>query len=183
MRKLRIFFLLTAMTSLLACAPTLPKEKAAHIVRQYMGYPKPVMGIVTAGPAGGPAIEQFREGIHKLEAEGYVSGLPSKSPSDKTYVPTEKSKSYMTGIYIKDSYPLYEGAVCREVLKSVDDVEFADGHDTAVVTFTAGVEPIEPVYTLLCINKFCDCFGKDFRKTRTLKLRFHRSDSDWRIGG
>ncbi|MEJ2696471.1 MAG: hypothetical protein P8013_07460 [Candidatus Sulfobium sp.] len=183
MRKIQVFFLLIVIGSLLSCAPALSKKEAATIVRQYMGYPKPLMGIVTAGPAGGPAIKQFMKGIHKLEAEGYVSGQPSKSPSGKSYHPTEKSRDYMVGIYIKESYPLYEGAVCREVLKSIEDIEYTRGHDAATVTFTSGLEPIEPVYSLLCINKYCDCFGKDFKETQTVKLKLHRYEKGWLIGG
>jgi hypothetical protein len=182
-RKLTLFFLLAAMASLLSCAPTLPKQRAAHIVSQYMGYPKPLMGIVTAGPAKGAAIKTFIRGINKLESEGYVTALSSKGGEDRSYLPTEKSKAYMTGIYIKESYPLYEGAVCREVLKSVDGIEFTHGHDAATVSFTTAIEPIEPVYSLLCINRFCDCFGRDFKKTKTLKLKLHRDERGWRIGG
>lgn len=183
MRKLRVLFLLVIIGSLLSCAPKLSREKAATIVSQYMGYPRILMGIVTAGPAGGPAVKQFMEGINKLEEEGYISGQPSKNKTEKSYLPTEKSKTYMTGIYIKDSYPLYEGAVCREVLKSVDAVKFSQGGDVATVIFTKGLQPIEPVYSLLCINRSCDCFGKDFRKTQTLKLKLHRFEKGWRIGG
>jgi hypothetical protein len=182
MRKLKVFLLLTLMAALLSCAPTLSKEEAATIVKQYLGYPKPLMGIVTAGPEGNRAIEQFMKGIDKLEAEGYASARPSKSQAEKSYLPTEKSRDYMTGIYIKDSYPLYEGAVCREVLKSIDDIEFTGGHDAATVAFTTGLEPIEPVYSLLCINKYCDCFGKDFKETQSLKLKLHRYEKGWRIG-
>jgi hypothetical protein len=182
MRKLRVFLLFTVMAALLSCAPTLSKEEARTIIKQYLGYPKPLMGIVTAGPEGNPAIEQFIKGIHKLEAEGYASAQPSKSQTDKSYLPTEKSRDYMVGIYIKDSYPLYEGAVCREVIKSIDGIEFTGGHDAATVAFTTGLEPIEPVYSLLCINKYCDCFGKDFKETQPLKLKLHRYEKGWRIG-
>lgn len=183
MRKFRFFLFAIFLAALLSCSPSLSRKEAVDIVKQYMGYPKPLMGIVTAGPEGGAAIEEFMKGIHKLEAEGYVTGQPSKDPMDKSYLPTEKSKAYMVGIYIKHSYPLYEGAVCREVLKSVDHIEFSQSHDTATVTFTSGLEPIEPVYSLLCINRFCDCFGKDFKETQTLKLNLHRYDKGWRIGG
>ncbi len=182
-RKLKVFLFLCVTGALLSCAPKLSKEQAATIVSRYFGYPKPLTGIVTAGPAGSPAIKQFMKGIRKLEADGFATVQPSKSPKDKAYTPTDKSRAYMVGIYIKDSYPLYEGAVCREVLKSIEGIQFSGGHDAATVTFTAGLEPIEPVYSLLCINKFCDCFGKDFKKTDTLKLRLHRYEKGWRIGG
>ncbi len=183
MRKFKVFLLLAVVGALLSCAPALSKEEARTIVKQYLGYPKPLMGIVTAGPEGDPAIEQFTKGIHKLEAEGYASAQPSKNPAEKSYLPTEKSRGYMVGIYVKESYPFYEGAVCREVLKSIDGIEFTQGRDAATVTFTTGLEPIEPVYSLLCINKFCDCFGKDFKETQTLKLNLHRYEKGWRLMG
>lgn len=183
MGKLRILLLLCLTGALLSCTAGLSREDAAKIVSRYFGYPKPLMGIVTPGPAGGTGVAQFMKGVNKLEAEGYASGRESKASSGKSYLPTEKSKAYMVGIYINDSYPLYEGAVCREVLKSIDSIDFTEGNDIATVTFTAGLEPIEPVYSLLCINRFCDCFGKDFRKTRTLKLKLHKYEKGWRVGG
>lgn len=182
MKKLQVFLLLCLMGMLLSCAPKLSQDQAVAIVKQYMGYPKPLMGIVTAGPAGGPAIKQFMKGIDRLEAEGYASGRPSKNPAEKSYLPTEKSKAFMTGIYVKDSYPLYEGAVCRQVLKSIDSIEYTGGGDAATITFSARLEPIEPVYSLLCVNRFCDCFGKDFSKTETLRLKLHRSEKGWSAG-
>jgi hypothetical protein len=159
------------------------KEDARKIISQYFGYPKPLMGIVHAGPAGSPDLQKFMKGINRLLNDGYIKNAPGAGATGKYYAPTSKSGNYVTAIYIKDSFPVYEGAVCSEVIKKIEDIRYDGQKNTAVITFTAGMEPVEPFYSLFCINKYCDYFGEKLKKTERQKLRLRKSGNSWRIGG
>lgn len=159
------------------------KEDARKIISHYFGYPKPLMNIVHAGPAGGPDLQKFVKAIDRLLKEGYIKNAPHAGGGEKYYAPTSKSNNYVTGIYIKDSFPIYEGAVCSEVVKTIDDIRYDRQKNTATVTFTAGLEPVEPFYSLFCINKYCDYFGDKIKKTEKQKLQLRKSGNGWSTGG
>ena len=129
------------------------QEEAGKIIAQYFGYPKPLDVFIHAGPAGNPDIQKFNNGITTLVKDGYVKKVPGSGP-DESYAPTSRSSRYVKGVYIKDSFPMYEGAVCREVVKKIDDIRYDRKKNTAVITFTSGLEPIEPFYSLFCINEY-----------------------------
>ena len=158
------------------------QEEARKIISQYFGYPKLLDGIIHAGPAGGPGLKKFKKGIDRLVKEGYLKKAPGAGP-DEYYVPTSRSSRYVKGVYIKDSFPMYEGAVCREVVKKIDDIRYDRKKNTAVITFTSGLEPIEPFYSLFCINNFCEYFGEKIKETETQKLRLMKYGEGWRLGG
>jgi hypothetical protein len=160
----------------------LSREEARKIISQYFGYPKLLVDIIHAGPAGGPGLQKFKAGIKRLVNDGYLKKVPGAGP-DEYYAPTSRSSEYIRGVYIKESFPLYEGAVCREVVRKIDDIRYEKQKNIAVITFTTGLEPIEPYYSLFCINKFCDYFGERIKKTEKQKMRLIKYGEGWRLGG
>jgi hypothetical protein len=157
------------------------QEEARKIISQYFGYPKLLVDIIHAGPAGGQGLRKFEKAIKRLVKDGYLKKVPGAGP-DEYYVPTSRSSQYIRGVYIKESFPLYEGAVCKEVVKKIDEILYDRQKNTAVITFTSGLEPIEPFYSLFCINKYCEYFGKRIKKTEKQKLRLVKYGEGWRLG-
>lgn len=161
----------------------LTDNDARKIITQYLGYPKPLMTVIHPGPAGSPDVDKFKKGISELLKEGYLKSAPQNSGKDKIYEPSSKGGDYITGISIKDSFPVYEGAVCKEVVKKIDAIRVDKKGDTAVITFTLGLEPVEPFYNLFCINKYCDYFGNRLGKTEKQKLKIKKAGKGWRLSG
>jgi hypothetical protein len=158
-------------------------DEAKRIIRQYLKYPQPVFNITHAGPAGSEDIPRFIKGIEKLAAEGYIREGTDKSVTkgaDKTYMPTDRSKDFMSGIYIRDAFALYDGAVCSEVIKKIDSIDIQK-NESANVRFTTGFAPIEPFYSLLCINNYCECFGEKLKKVETRTIRLKKYEKGWRL--
>lgn len=176
-----LFLFLISSSFLLFFGGELADNDARRIITQYLGYPKLLMTIIHPGPAGSPDVNKFKGGINKLINEGYIKSAPQNSAKDKLYEPTSKGAGYITEISVKDSFPLYEGAVCREVVRKIDSIEMDKKGDTAVITFTLGLEPVEPFYGLFCINRYCDYFGPRLAKTEKQKLRLKKAGKGWRI--
>lgn len=185
MRKLSagLLILLTGFFLLAFGGGGLSEDDARKIISQYFGYPKPLVNIIHAGPAGSPDLQKFVKGIDRLIKDGYIKNAPHTGGAEKYYAPTSKSNNYVKGVYIKDSYPFYEGAVCSEVIKKIDDIRYDRQKDTATITFTTGLAPIEPFYSLFCINRYCDYFGEKIKKTEKQKLQLRKYGSSWRMGG
>ncbi len=171
--------LLLSFTLVLFLGMELTENDARKIITHYLGYPKPLMTVIHPGPAGSSDTKRFRDGINKLLKDGFLKSPPGSS-KEKLYEPTSKSAGYVTRISVQDSFPLYEGAVCNEVVRKIDSIRLDKKGDTAVVTFTLGIEPIEPFYGLFCINKFCDYYGK-LDKTEKQKLKLRKTARGWAL--
>ena len=178
-----VFILSSAMALLLlSCGQKMSDDEAKRIIGQYLKYPQPLFNGSHAGPAGGKDIAVFMKGIEKLKADGYIMEGPAKSGggNNKDYLPTEKSRDYINGIYIRDAFAYYDGAVCSEVIKKIEGVEI-DKSGVATIRFKTGYEPIEPFYSLLCINNYCECFGEKLKKTETSAIRVKKYEKGWRL--
>jgi hypothetical protein len=168
---------------LLSCGQKMSDEEAKRIIGQYLKYPQPLFNGSQAGPAGSKDIARFIKGIEKLEADGYIREGYARSGgggNNKDYLPTEKGRDYVAGIYIRDAFAYYDGAVCSEVIKKIEGVDI-DKNDRATIRFSTGYEPIEPFYSLLCINNYCECFGQKLKKTETRTIRLKKYEKGWRL--
>ena len=158
-------------------------EEAKRIINQYLKYPQPLFNGCSSGPAGSADVDRFLKGIQKLKADGYIKEAavnPRSSSTNRDYLPTDKGRDYMTGIYVRDVFVLYNGAVCSEVIKKIEGVDMGkDG--VATVRFTTGYEPIQPFYSLLCINDFCQCFGEKLKKVQKRAMRVRKYERGWRL--
>ncbi len=161
---------------LLSCSQQISDDEAKKMVLQCVKYPQPVFNMTHAGHAGSPDIPKFIQGVEKLAAEGYIreeSGVEGKGEKNRTYMPTDKGRGLVNGVYIRDSFAMFDGALCNEVLKKIERVDFDKDNATVTVRYVTGYEPIEPFYSLLCINAYCEYFGEKLKKdeARTVKLR------------
>jgi hypothetical protein len=178
-----ISILSAASLLLLSCGQKMSDDEAKRIIGQYLKYPQPLFNGSHAGPAGGKDVAVFIKGIEKLEADGYIregSAGSGGRGTNKDYLPTEKSGNYMNGIYIRDSFAYYDGAVCTEVIKKIEGVDI-DKRGVATIRFKTGYEPIQPFYSLLCINNYCECFGERLKKTETRAIRVKKYEKGWRL--
>ena len=108
---------------LMSCGQKITDDEAKKIISQYLKYPEPVFNVTHAGPVAGPDIPKFMKAAEKLVSEGYLreeTEQKEASLKNKTYRPTERSKNYVTGVFIRDSFALYDGALCNEVLKKIE---------------------------------------------------------------
>ncbi len=181
----KVVFVLSSTMALLllSCAQQkMSDDEAKRIIGQYLKYPQPLFNGSHAGPAGGKDTATFIKGIEKLKADGYIMEGPAKSGggNNKDFLPTEKSKDYVYGIYIRDAFAYYDGAVCTEVIKKIEGVEI-DKSGVATIKFKTGYEPIEPYYSLLCINNYCECFGEKLKKTETRAIKVKKYEWGWRL--
>jgi hypothetical protein len=172
-----------ALILLLSCSQKISDDEAKKMVLRAVPYPQPVFNMTHAGHAGGADIPRFIGGVNKLAAEGYIREDAAGSGHDetnRTYVPTEKSRGVFTGIYMRGSFVMYDGAVCNEVLKKIEEVDFDKDTGTATIRYVTGYQPIEPFYSLLCLNEHCEYFGEKLKReeTRTVKLR--KEGSGWK---
>ncbi len=180
-----VSFLFAVMSLFLfSCGQKISDEEARKIIGQYMKYPQPLFnGGSQAGPAGSKDTAAFIKGIEKLEADGYITRGPARSGGDgnnRDYLPTEKGKDYIRGVYIRDAFAYYDGAVCSEVIRKIKGVEMDKG-GVATIRYKIGYEPIEPFYSLLCINNYCHCFGEKLKKTEERALKVKKYERGWRI--
>ncbi len=160
----------------------LSEKDALKLISQYFGYPKPLVEVVHAGPSGSRDLQKFVKGIDALIRDGYLKSAPHSGGADKYYMPTSKGSKYVRQVYIKDSFPIYEGAVCTEVLRKIDEIRYDSRENTATISFTTALEPVEPFYSLFCINKYCDYFGEKIKRTEKQKLRLKKAGNIWTIG-
>ena len=168
---------------LLSCVQQIPDDEAKKMVLQCVAYPQPVFNMTHAGYAGSSDILRFTEGVKKLAAEGYVREDPAGSGNDetnRTYVPTERSQGVFTGIYIRGSFVMYDGAVCNEVIKKIEKVDFDKNARMATIRYLTGYEPIEPFYSLLCLNEYCEYFGEKLKREQTRTARLRKTGSGWK---
>ncbi len=186
MRRASVSFPLASFLSLIlliSCSQGISDDEAKKMVLRVVAYPQPVFNMTHAGHPGDPDIPRFIEGVKKLAAEGYIKEDASGSGSyenNKTYVPTEKSRGTMTGIYLRGSFVMFDGAVCNEVLKKIDGVDFNKGSGVATVRYVTRYEPIEPFYSLLCLNEHCEYFGEKLKREETRTVKLKRTGNDWK---
>ncbi len=158
-------------------------DEAKRIISQYLKYPQPLFHGIHTGPVGSGDIPKFIQGIEKLQADGYIREVSNKAGlrgNNKNYLATDKGKDYVSGIYIRDAFVYYNGAVCSEVLKKIDGVDI-EKNDGVAIRFSVGYEPIEPFYSHLCINDYCECFGEKLKKAESRMIRVKRYEKGWRL--
>jgi hypothetical protein len=164
---------LWTLVFLFSCSQKISDDEAKRMILKAVPYPQPVFNMTHAGRAGTQDIPRFVQGVERLAAEGYIREDGSGTPNNRTYLPTEKSKGVLVGVYLRGSFVMYDGAVCNEVVKKVSDVEFDEGTATATIRYVTGYEPIEPFYSHLCLNEHCEYFGEKLKREemKTVKLR------------
>jgi hypothetical protein len=167
---------------LLSCSQQISDDEAKKMVLQCVEYPQPVFNMTHAGHAGSPDVPRFVQGIEKLAAEGYIreEGMGGKGEKNRTFIPTERGKGLINGVYIRDSFAMFDGAVCTDVLRKIEGVELDKDTGTVTVRYVTGYEPIEPFYSLLCINDYCEYFGEKLKKEETRSVKLRKSGNGWR---
>ena len=86
----------------------------------------------------------------------------------------------MTGIYVRDAFVLYNGAVCNEVIRKIEGVDM-EKDSVATIRFATGYEPVQPFYSLLCLNDYCECFGERLKKVQMRTVRVRKYEGGWRL--
>jgi hypothetical protein len=133
-----------------------------------------------AGHAGsGTDTPRFVQGIERLAAEGYIAEESGGGVKNRTYLPTEKGRGLVNGVYIRDSFAMYDGALCNEVIRKIEGVDFDKDASTVTIRYLTGYEPIEPFYSLLCINAYCEYFGERLKKEEVRSVKLRKSGSRW----
>lgn len=167
---------------LLSCSQQISDDEAKKLVLRATTYPQPVFAMVHAGNAGNPDISRFVQGVEKLAAEGYIKedAAAGGDAGNRTYVATEKSEGLLTGAYIRDSFAMYDGAVCNEVFRKIEEVDFDKATFVATIRYVTGYQPIEPFYSLLCLNEYCECFGDKLRRKEARTLKVRKVGNDWK---
>lgn len=160
----------------------LTESDARRLITDYLGFPKPLISVVHPGPAGSPDVQKFKKGIDKMIKSGYVKEVPPGAGKDRDYQPTSKAAGYVNGVHVKKSLPFFEGAVSRQIVTRIDEIRYDNRHKTAVISFTLGLEPVQPFYSYFCINGYCDYFGEKIKKTERQKLRVKKTDRGWGLG-
>jgi hypothetical protein len=180
-RVLETVFYAGIVLSLFSCGQRISDEEAKKIIRQCLKYPRPVFNLTHAGAAGSEDVPRFIDGIEKLAADGYIREdfAKSSNKADRTFLPTDKGRDFVTGVYIRDSFVVYDGAVCKEFIKKIDSID-KEKDQGMTVKFTTGYEPLEPYYSLLCINYSCECFGEKLKKEESRTVRLKRYEKGWR---
>jgi hypothetical protein len=168
---------------LLSCSQKISDDEAKRLVLTAVPYPQPVFNMTHAGQAGSPDIPRFIQGVERLAAEGYIKGEGNGSPDDRknsTYLPTEKSRGVVTGVYLRGSFVMYDGAVCNEVLRKIEGVDFDENTATVTIRYVTGYEPIEPFYSLLCLNAYCEYFGEKLKREEAKTVKLRKVGSGWK---
>ncbi|MDA8434196.1 MAG: hypothetical protein M0Z60_14725 [Nitrospiraceae bacterium] len=167
---------------LLSCSQKISDDEAKKMVLRAVPYPQPVFNMTHAGNAGNPDIPRFIQGVEKLAAEGYIKedAAAGGDAKNRTYVPTEKSEGLLTGVYVRDSFVMYDGAVCNEVFRKIEEVDFDKDTSVATIRYVTGYERIEPFYSLLCLNEYCECFGEKLKRKEARTLKVRKVGNDWK---
>ena len=186
MKKIGIIFVSVGIVFLLsACGVNLQENEASKIINEHFGFPKPVMSYLS-----GNANTDIGQGIIKIiQTTGYVVHNPEASGGSVSaalatdFLPTEKGKGIIDGIDhngFYDSYT-YRGSVVSESLDSIKEILIDKETKTAIVKFTTKYEPIEPLYSSVCINERCQFFGDQISKNPERKIELKKYDKGWRF--
>ncbi|HSB31796.1 MAG TPA: hypothetical protein VLD55_09355 [Candidatus Sulfobium mesophilum] len=174
---------IAASLFIFSCGQKMSDDEAKKIINQYLKYPHPLFNGCSSGPAGSADFPRFIKGIEKLKADGYLKEAPDNPRSgtnNRDYLPADKGRDYMTGIYVRDAFVLYNGAVCNEVIRKIEGVDMEKDR-VATIRFATGYEPVQPFYSLLCLNDYCECFGERLKKVQMRTIRVRKYERGWRL--
>jgi len=172
---------------LTACNSTsLEDSEATKIINDHFGFPKPVMMILDGhedNDIWGQAIINF------IRTSGYVYNNPAHGMGSvqaalaPTYLPTEKGKGIIKRIDYNGFYKsyTYDGAVVKESLDSIQEILIDKETKIATVKYATKFEPIEPLYSSLCIDRRCKFFGEGLKQKRKNLIKLKKYDKGWRI--
>jgi len=156
---------------------SLSNEEAHKIISDHFP-PKPLNVMFFANADNNPNIIK---GIQKLIADGFVRRNPNTQYTEGPdyYVPTDKGRQHIVRIGRSGNLYAFNGSVCSEVVKKIDEVLLDKKTNSAIVAYTLGIEPIQPIYYSVCIDNSCPYYG--LKESRITKVKLHRYDKGWRV--
>ena len=187
MHKFRsVFGVLGLSYLLISCGVSLQENEATKIINEHFGFPKPVITMID-GDAMSHTGQGIRQGIIRIiRTSGYVYNNPAASGAATLvpdYLPTEKGKGFIEGIYhnrFSDRYT-FRGALVKESLDAIQEILIDKESKMVTVKYTTKFEPIEPLYSSICINSGCPFFGDQLKRRPTHKINLKKYDKGWRI--
>jgi hypothetical protein len=118
---------------------------------------------------------------YTLPVQSYVRG------GSQNLTLTEKGKQYFESIsWNCYSSSLSDGTynaapyLVEKFVKQIDEIVTDSRMGTAVVTFSTGIKPVEPTYSIFC-PKTCEYNRVDLNKTETTKIHLKHYDQGWRV--
>jgi hypothetical protein len=192
MPKLLVIFLsLTIGSLILSCGPRLSEEEAKTIISQHYGG-KLVSDtiLVFENNKNSPEDKKTIMALQKLISDGYVEIDETHQTYNHTqYKPTSKCRSYIKLSFdyrfSEDNLWTFDGTVARKVLKEINEILIDKQNNIATVTFTLKLEPVEPIYSLVCVSSNCRYFGLSSTSINdeTMKVILKKWDKGWRMLG
>jgi len=64
--------------------------------------------------------------------------------------------------------------------KSLSEILIDKESKVATITFSTILEPIEPFYSLVCVDKKCRYYNMTLNETKTNKMKLKKYDKGWR---
>ena len=174
---MRFFYLFLIITigSFFSCAPNLSEDEAKKVISQHFK-PEPIScDFNSKNPF-------YETAIRKLMTDGYITYGFSNEYKQR-YEPTQKGAPYLDTITYdktdKDWY--FWGKVVNKVVKDIKEVLIDKNNNSAVVTVTFGFVPVEPFYSLLCIEEKCWYFAEKINQIEEKKIKLKKYDKGWRV--
>ncbi|MDA3880265.1 MAG: hypothetical protein PF436_07760 [Prolixibacteraceae bacterium] len=156
---------------LISCGEQLNNERAKEIISEYKEYPEPYIFYDTYDYGTTEA-----KGINKIVSGEYVY-LDNQNSVMKWYKPTEKGKDFIQSItysnYSRDIRASF--AMYSKHIKTIDEILVDKEKNIAIVKYTLGYVPLEPIYSYMCPSKDC------YKKARKKEIKLKKYDKGWRV--
>ncbi|MBE0568385.1 MAG: hypothetical protein IH577_01750 [Deltaproteobacteria bacterium] len=81
---------------------------------------------------------------------------------------------------VKNSYKV-QAPVARTTVGEIIEIWEDKDNDMAKVVYTVNLEPLEPYYSKLCIDRNCVYYGDSLKKRNTAAKFFKKQDKGWRM--
>lgn len=170
---------------------TLSEQEAKTIIAEAVpAAPLPSMLVDDIIPRQFP---QMVDGIKRLAADGYLKCLPPRiaagdrmSPVEfGNCEPTEKAKPYLPqGVAWNHVHGYYFARVSvgNVRLQTIKEILIDEKSNTAIVSYTVGIEPVEPFYSVFCVEaKRCPYAGAALHQTVVREINLTKYDKGWRV--
>jgi len=125
-------------------------------------------------------------GIQKLFGQGFA--VNDDRQSTHAYALTQKGKELISklsldclGFNPAECYYGFSGAVVKESILSIQEIALDKQGQTAQVSYTVGYEPVEPLYSLVCVDANCEFAGDGRKRTKTRKALLKKTLKGWHI--
>lgn len=192
MPKLLVIFLsLTIGSLVLSCGPRLSEEEAKTIISErYGGERVSTLILVYENNKNSTEDKKLIMGLQKLISDGYVEIDDTDYIKGQyyPYKPTSKGRPYINKLsfyyrFSEDNVWTFDGTVARKVLKEINEILIDKQNNIATVTFTLKLEPVEPIYSLVCVSSNCSYFGLSSINDEKMKVILKKWDKGWRMLG